>query len=136
MLLSKTIRPFQELINPLIDGDGSYVFNWRDKSYSADAGGFRPVEVALEVSNQGEVKKLVYITELQFAGMGAHAELIKGTDFDFLAGTMEGEYLFGRIRAGVESEEAKEFLALYLQNFCRYVSSNCLDEFESEFEPA
>lgn len=137
MLLSDTYTPFQSLIKPLfINGNGRYTFNWRDKSYSADAGGFRPVEAMFKVSEDGLKVEVEYLTEFRFVGTGHYAELAKATDFDFQSGRMVGDSLAGSFYGSTNSEEAKEFLDFYLKNLCSYIECGFLDEFETEFEPS
>lgn len=87
----------------------SVTLNFRDPDYSAERGGFRPVEI--RVDDNGEI---VYITEFTYFGQGAYAELAKATDFDFGERTYSNEYRSYPITdRGVE-----DFYRLWEQNFC------------------
>jgi len=61
-----------------------FIFSFRDESYSAESGGYHPVE-----SHIVEMKGLWcfdYITDFAFVGCGQDAELVKEIDFDFSSG--------------------------------------------------
>jgi len=64
--------------------DDSVTINFRDPSYSAESGGFHPVEIRLEVREQAW--HFCYITDFTYVGSGPYAELAKDLDFDFDAG--------------------------------------------------
>lgn len=90
----------------------SVTLNFRDPDYSAERGGYRPVEI--RVNDDGEI---VYITEFTYFGQGAFAELSKATDFDFGERTYRNEYRTYVITdRGVE-----EFYRLWESNFCAYI---------------
>lgn len=55
--------------------------NFRDPDYSANKGGYHPVEIRLVRNNQAWT--LNYITTFSFVGIGWNAELAKELDFDF-----------------------------------------------------
>lgn len=56
------------------------VLNFRDPNYSAERGGYHPVEIML--SKQEEQWQIRYITDFCFVGQGAFVELAKCLDFD------------------------------------------------------
>ncbi len=60
------------------------VFNFRDKSYSADEGGFHPVEMAICQTSTGEWS-IEYITDFAYMG-NYYPELERNLDFDFRVG--------------------------------------------------
>lgn len=65
--------------------------NFRDPTYSAEAGGFHPVEVRLElVDGQYQIQ---YITDFAYVGQGWCAELAKEIDFDFSCKRFEMLYM-------------------------------------------
>ncbi len=69
--------------NAALSTSNYLVFNFRDTSYSADAAGFHPVEIAIcrTADNRWSIE---YITD--FAYMGNHyPELERNLDFDFRA---------------------------------------------------
>ncbi|WP_088210563.1 DUF2787 family protein [Shewanella sp. Shew256] len=56
--------------------------NFRDPSYSADAGGFHPVEIRLEYSQATSMWQVCYITDFAYQGR-YYPELEKDIDFNF-----------------------------------------------------
>ena len=60
------------------------VFSFRDENYSAESGGYHPVEIHL-VNNKG-LWCFDYITDFTYVGCGQDAELTKEIDFDFSSG--------------------------------------------------
>jgi hypothetical protein len=76
---------FKALLKPYItqaktDGQ-SITLNFRDPSYSPEAGGFHPVEIMIQPNGQ-----IAYITDFSYVGSGPYAELVKELDFDFSLG--------------------------------------------------
>ncbi|WP_351010229.1 DUF2787 family protein [Shewanella sp. S1-58-MNA-CIBAN-0166] len=95
--------------------------NFRDPNYSAEHGGFHPVEMRLE--RKAEQWTLCYITEFCFVGQGSgYSELVKELDFDFSFG------VFQSINGEILIEAAKEFYPIWEQNFVCYWQD--LDTFE------
>jgi hypothetical protein len=86
--------------------------NFRDPSYSADDGGYHPVEIRLE--NEDDGWRFSYITDLCYVGSGYYAELAKDLDFDFDAGVFQN--LFGRYPI----EQAIEMFQIWESNFVYY----------------
>ncbi|MFK5948053.1 MAG: DUF2787 family protein [Methylococcales bacterium] len=60
------------------------IFSFRDEDYSAELGGYHPVEIHL-VNHKG-LWCFDYITDFAFVGCGQDAELAKEIDFDFTSG--------------------------------------------------
>ena len=60
------------------------VFSFCDENYSAELGGYHPVEIHL-VNNKG-LWCFDYITDFTYVGCGQDAELTKEIDFDFSSG--------------------------------------------------
>jgi hypothetical protein len=86
--------------------------NFRDPSYSADEGGYHPVEIRLE--NEGDGWRFCYITDFCYVGSGYMAELAKDLDFDFDAGVFQN--LFGTYPI----EQAIEVFQVWESNFVYY----------------
>src|SRR5450631_4283374 len=63
---------------------GACIVNFRDPSYSADRGGFHPVEIM--IGSNGSIQ---YITDFSFSGQPPSADLVKEIDFDFGTGTFQ-----------------------------------------------
>lgn len=94
-----------------VTGD-SVTINFRDPSYSAENGGFHPVEIRLEV--RAQAWHFCYITDFTYVGSGPYAELAKDLDFDFGAGVFQN--LFGVFPI----EQASEMYQIWEGNFLHY----------------
>ncbi len=93
--------------------DSNYVtLNFRDPNYSAEAGGYRPVEINLVLHQQQW--HINYITEFTYMGIGYFAELAKALDFDF------GSNLFQTIFGVYGIEAGREIYPTWEQNFLCY----------------
>ena len=91
--------------------------NFRDPNYSAERGGFHPVEVRLEKEAnavQGDQWRICYITDFSFVGVGCMAELTKELDFDFDSGI--SQHLMGV----TPIEQTREIYQVWEQNFLAY----------------
>ncbi|MBJ6799747.1 DUF2787 family protein [Geomonas propionica] len=92
----------------LAPGEGA-VITFRDPDFSADTGGFHPVEVA--VSQEGNI---IYITDFAYFGRPPHSELAKELDFDFALGT------FQHFGAEFPLRRGYELFRLFQANFLAY----------------
>jgi len=90
----------------------SVTLNFRDPDYSAEHGGFHPVEIMLK--RQGDDWHFQYITDFCYVDIGPYAELVKDLDFDFGAGVFQTQYGYYRI------EQASDIYPVWEQNFCCY----------------
>ena len=90
----------------------SVTINFRDPTYSAESGGFHPVEIRLE--RQNNTWHLCYITDFVYVGSGPYAELAKDLDFDFQAGVFQN--LFGVFPI----EQATDLYQIWEGNFLHY----------------
>lgn len=95
-----------------LTGKTSVTINFRDPDYSAETGGYHPVEMMLK--RQGDEWHFQYITDFCYVGIGPYAELVKDLDFDFGAGVFQTTYGYFRI------EEASEIYPDWENNFCCY----------------
>lgn len=103
------------------------VFNFRDKSYSADEGGFHPVEMAICQTSTGEWS-IEYITDFAYMG-NYYPELERNLDFDFRVGQFFVAYrgwLPMQGRGG--GRDAKELYRLWESNFLAYVDMDAYNE--------
>ena len=118
-----------ELLSRLSDSE-RIVFNFRDKTYSAEAGGFHPVEIAFtkEALNKWQY---TYITDFAFVG-NDFPELIKEIDFDFLNEELFASYL-GKYSPLQNNEAAIELYPLWECNFLAYVDMEVYDEIVISF---
>ncbi|MFT5759460.1 MAG: hypothetical protein ACI9LM_004226 [Alteromonadaceae bacterium] len=86
--------------------------NFRDPNYSADDGGYHPVEIRLE--NEGDGWRFCYITDFCYVGSGYNAELAKDLDFDCDAGVLQTLY------GNFPIEKAIEVFQIWETNFVYY----------------
>ena len=98
------------------ENEKAVTINFRDPSYSAETGGYHPVEVRLE--NEGDGWRMVYITDFTFVGSGYMAELAKELDFSFSDGVFQN--LFGTFPI----EQAVDIYQTWEANFLFYATVN------------
>ena len=98
----------------VIRTDAAVTVNFRDEDYSAESGGYHPVEIRIE--SDGVIS---YITDFCYVGQGWCAELTKEVDFDF------GTGVFYHLYTG-ESPIAQgaELFKLWCGNFINYYESD------------
>ncbi len=100
------------------------VFNFRDKSYSAEEGGFHPVEIAI-CQTSTEEWSIEYITDFAYIG-NYYPELERNLDFDFRVGQF-----FVAYRGWLPmqySRDAKDLYRLWECNFLAYVDTDAYNE--------
>ncbi|CED58358.1 Putative uncharacterized protein [Moritella viscosa] len=90
----------------------SITFNFRSPDYTAEHGGYYPVEISIE--RQGDTWKLCYITDFSYVGSGYFTELAKNTDFDFTHDEFQSVLGVNRL------SEAAEFYLIWEANFLEY----------------
>jgi hypothetical protein len=98
----------QELDKVNLKGGGA-ILNFRDPDYSAQQGGFHPVEIAISATG-----KIGYITDFAYIGRPPHSELVKEIDFDATLGLFQHyghEYLLA---------QGRELFSVWQENFCDY----------------
>ena len=88
------------------------ILNFRDPSYSAETGGYHPVEISLTATGD-----LQYITDFAYVGAGEMSELEKELDFDFLI------ELFQQCGRDYLITEGAELFKIWQENFCGYYHS-------------
>ncbi|WP_300179833.1 DUF2787 domain-containing protein [uncultured Aliivibrio sp.] len=110
-----------------LEETNSVTFNFRDKSYSAENGGFHPVEIAL-TKEADNTWHYAYITDFAFVG-NHYPELAKELDFDFLSGEWFASYL-GDYSSIKNNANAAELYRLWEHNFLAYASMGMYDEIE------
>lgn len=94
-------------------GINAVTVNFRDPDYSAEAGGYHPVEIRIEIA--GDKGALSYITDFCYVGQGWCCELAKELDFDFETGDF---YALGFPRQDLV--DCAEFYAIWQDNFLTY----------------
>lgn len=83
--------------------------HFKDASYSAEQGGFHPVEIMIR-----ETGEISYITDFSYVGIGPYAELAKEIDFDFGLG------VFGLRGQSYSIEAGKVLFRIWQENFVSY----------------
>ena len=99
-------------------------FNFRDKSYSAESGGWHPVEIRIVRLYDQWI--FDYITDFAYCG-GPYPELVKDVDFNFSSGTVGFSYV---PELPITSSEVMEFYSMWESNFLSYIGMDCFDEIE------
>jgi len=109
---------FVQTINAIIrsstdiqNGQG-VIINFRDPEYSAERGGYHPLE--LSISTNGD---LLYLTDFSFAGMPPFVELGIELDWNFEMNS------FRQFDNMYDLECGRSLLGLYLANFTAYYKS-------------
>jgi len=96
------------------EGDKAVTINFRDPSYSADDGGYHPVEIRLE--KVAEHWHFIYVTDFCYVGTGYIGQLAKDLDFDFQAG------VFQNLHGIYPIEQSSEMYQVWEQNFVYYAT--------------
>jgi len=104
LILNKEIELHSE-----VDMSLGCVINFRDPDFSAERGGYHPVEISL--NKLGHVQT---ITNFAYVSNGHHAELAKELDFDLANG------LFQHRGRDFPISECAELFETWQGNFCAY----------------
>lgn len=88
------------------------ILNFRYPTYSAEKGGFTPVEV--RSIRQGNEWHLDYVTEFTYVGMGPYAELVTDLNFDF------GCQAFTCMYGNIPKQELNDAFKFWARNFTAY----------------
>ncbi|MFV7360741.1 DUF2787 family protein [Citrobacter portucalensis] len=100
---------------PLPDTCQGVVLNFRDPEYSAENGGWHPVEIRLIRSEQPEIWQLEYLTDFSWQGR-TWPELAKEFDISW-SQRYVWHYLIGELPL---NHELSEFWTLWQGNFVAY----------------
>jgi len=92
--------------------DGYLTLSFRDPTYSAETGGYHPVEILINADGQVQ-----YITDFSFVGQGGYAELVKELDFDFSLN------IFQQMGRDYPLEQGAGLFKIFQSNFCSYYES-------------
>ena len=111
-ILSSELLAAHPSINPTLDLT-AITFNFRDPTYSAELGGYHPVEIRISRCSSGF--QLDYITDFSFVGSGFSSELAKDIDFDFESGTSEMRYC-----RPIPISGADDLFRMFQDNFLAY----------------
>ncbi|MDS1867378.1 DUF2787 domain-containing protein [Vibrio parahaemolyticus] len=100
--------------------------NFRDSTYSAEAGGFHPVEISLQRTRLGKWK-ILYITDFAYFG-SAYPELERNVDFDIASGQA---YFSGMGWQDINSYGVRGFYLLWESNFLSYLDMEAYDDIKT-----
>lgn len=92
--------------------ENGVIINFRDPEYSAETGGYHPVEISLDAEGV-----LQYATDFAYVGTPPFAELAKELDFSFELN------LFGHMGTDYPLAEGSELFGIFQQNFVSYYQS-------------
>ncbi|MFG0904230.1 DUF2787 family protein [Photobacterium damselae] len=99
-----------------------YTVSFKDTDYSAESGGFRPVEIAINQTASGEWI-IEYITEFAYFG-NYYPELERSVDFDISSGSWFMAYSGW---SSIDCDDCREFYNLWENNFIQYVGMKVYD---------
>jgi len=102
-------------------------FNFRDSNYSAESGGFHPVEIRL-YKDQG-LWQWDCITDFAYQGPMGMAELTKELDFNLQKGSA-----YSLLTGELTELPAHELYQLWESNFLSYEFMGCFDEIKVTYE--
>ncbi|MEZ9026124.1 DUF2787 domain-containing protein [Vibrio cyclitrophicus] len=96
--------------------------NFRDTSYSAEAGGYHPVEMMIR--NEDNKWRLCYITDFAYSG-GVYPELAIELDFNIESNIFRQIFL---APCALAHREVKSFYRTWEGNFLEYLSDGVFDQ--------
>lgn len=102
----------KELANVDPKGSNAITLNFRDPDYSAEDGGFHPVEVRLE--KQQDHWRFVYVTDFAFRGH-PFPELVKDIDICF-----NSKQVYSLFSGWIGERESQGLIKLFSDNFVSY----------------
>lgn len=114
----------QRLLKSKIDtSDQAITLNFRDSSYSAESGGYHPVEIRPTKASTGNWC-IQYITDFAYTGR-AYPELERSVDFDIA----NGACFFADVGwQPIDTLRVGDFYKMWESNFLSYLNSNTYDD--------
>jgi len=106
----------KELGKSEVDISEGFIINFRDPDYSAESGGYHPVEICVDAKG-----RIQYITDFAYYGQGAYAELDKELDFDF------GYGVFQQMGREYPIKQGAALFRIWQSNFCSYYRSQVFE---------
>ncbi|MCG9753054.1 DUF2787 domain-containing protein [Vibrio brasiliensis] len=105
------------------DSVTAITLNFRDTSYSAEAGGFHPVEIALQKDSE-QRWSILYITDFAYMG-NYYPELERSVDFD-IGNNMA--FFTGVGWQAIDAYGVNDFYQIWEGNFLSYLEMDAFDE--------
>lgn len=121
-LLKSKVETFWKQ-NPTNKGCESLTINFRDTTYSADAGGYHPVEIMLLKESESQYQ-IQYLTDFAYMG-NIYPELERNVDFDVANGQA---FIAPMGWQSCHDKAIVEFYPLWENNFLAYVQMEAYDE--------
>lgn len=122
--LQETLEQIANESGKLTSMTHTLTFNFRDTSYSAESGGWHPVEIRIVRLNDQWI--FDYITDFSYSG-GPYPELVKEVDFNFASGTASFMYV---PEVPISDSNVCDFYQVWEMNFLAYVGTGVFDEIE------
>jgi hypothetical protein len=122
--LQETLEQIANESGKLTSTTHALTLNFRDTSYSAESGGWHPVEIRIVRLNDQWF--FDYITDFSFCG-GPYPELVKEVDFNFASGTASFMYV---PEVPISDSNVSDFYQVWEMNFLSYVGMGVFDEIE------
>ncbi|HAS8502915.1 TPA: DUF2787 domain-containing protein [Vibrio vulnificus] len=105
------------------DSVTAITLNFRDTTYSAEAGGFHPVEIALQ-KDSAQRWSILYITDFAYMG-NYYPELERSVDFD-IGNNMA--FFTGVGWQAIDAYGVNDFYQIWEGNFLSYLEMDAFDE--------
>ncbi|UGA53716.1 DUF2787 domain-containing protein [Vibrio sp. VB16] len=102
--------------------------NFKDKSYSAETGGYHPVEISI-IKGSNSQWIILYITDFAYFGLG-YPELERDIDFD-IGNAMV--FATGMGWMDIKSPGITELFEMWQENFLAYLDMDVYDDIEITF---
>ena len=99
----------KEIAASHVDTAEGVILNFRDPDYSAESGGYHPVEICVDA-----LGRIQHITDFAYYGQGPYAELDKELDFDFSCSR------FQQMGREYPIKQGASLFKIWQANFCSY----------------
>ncbi len=105
---------FRKILEDIVrEQAGSCVVIFKDPNYTADTGGYHPVEIMV-----GAGGDIAYISDFSYSGMPPYSELSKEIDFDF------SNRCFNHLGFEYDISAGRGLFQTWQSNFCNFYSWN------------
>lgn len=123
-LLQREVEAFWQQ-NPAKSGSESLTINLRDTSYSAESGGYHPVEIMILKRKESQYV-IQYLTDFAYMG-NVYPELERNIDFDVANGQA---FIAPLGWQDCNNKQVLEFYSLWESNFLAYLEMGAYDEID------
>ncbi|MDG2632477.1 DUF2787 domain-containing protein [Vibrio parahaemolyticus] len=123
-LLQSKVETFWQQ-NPTKSESESLTMNFRDASYSAESGGYHPVEIMILKQKENQYV-IQYLTDFAYMG-NVYPELERNIDFDVANGQA---FIAPLGWQDCNNKQVLEFYSLWESNFLAYLEMGAYDEID------